>query len=244
MNRVVRQSNRAGFTLVELLMAMTFVSMLMLGIAVTVIQISNIYNKGLTMRAVDQAGRAISQDIRQTLAGAEPFNIDTAFHEQSDQGFTYGGRLCTGTYSYIWNYGRALSSENQQAKKNEYDSAGDPIRFIRVRDNGGQYCAAGNIDNKIRKEDNPIELLAAGAEDLALQSFKITQLANDPSLGQALYHVVVEIGTNNQSTLQQEQTLTTLDTSCRPPSDNSALQEFCAVNQFDFTVQVGNKGVQ
>lgn len=240
MNRVANRSRQQGFTIVELLIAMTFVTMLLLAIALTVIQIANIYNKGLTMRAVDQSGRSLSQDIRQTLAASQPFNVDTAFrlqqYPESDQNSPDGGRLCTGSYSYVWNFGKSINKPI-----NKYSAGEDEIRFAKVRDNGGQYCA--NPTKPIIAAD-ATELLSAGDRDLAIQSFSITKLVDDPAIGQALYRIVMELGTNNQDTLQRSQILDTLDTSCKPPSEDSALQEYCAVNQFDFTAQAGNKGVQ
>jgi type II secretory pathway pseudopilin PulG len=227
-----------GFTIIELLMAMAFVSMLLLGIALTVIQVANIYNKGLTMKAVDQSGRSISADIRQTLSQSQPFATDTALRLQrypdSDANNPDGGRLCTGLYTYVWNYGKSMNHPI-----NKYSVGDDEIRFARVRDNGGAYCA--NPTRPIDQTD-ATELLSAGDRDLAIQSFTITQLASDPNIGQALYRVVMEIGTNNQDALQQAQSLDTIDTTCKPPSDDSSLQDFCAVNQFDFTAQAGNKG--
>ena len=52
----------------------------------------------------------------------------------------------------------------------------------------------------------------------------------------------MEIGTNDQDSIQQDTYQNTIDTRCKPPSDEDALQDFCAVNKFDFTVQAGNKG--
>lgn len=240
MNRAVNRSAQAGFTIIELLISMTFVTILLLAIAITVIQIANIYNKGLTMRAVDQVGRSLNTDIRQTLSESQPFSVDTAFrlqrYPESDQNSPDGGRLCTGSYSYVWNFGKASSKPI-----NKYSTGDDEIRFVKVRDNGGQYCA--NQTKPVVQAD-ATELLAAGDRDLAIQSFSITRLVDDPTVGQALYRIVLEIGTNNQDSLQHSQILDTMDTSCKPPSDDSALQEFCAVNQFDFTAQAGNKGVQ
>jgi type II secretory pathway pseudopilin PulG len=237
MNRAGNRSGQ-GFTIVELLVAMTFVSILMLAIAVTVIQISNIYNKGLTMRAVDQAGRALSLEIRQTVAGSQPFNSDTALRFQrypnSDTGKPDGGRFCTGLYTYVWNFGKSMANPI-----NKYSTGNDEIRFAKVRDNGGQYCAD---PTKAIEPQDAVELLSKGDRDLAIQSFKVTKMIDDPTIGQALYRIVMEIGTNNQDALFQEDSIDTVDTRCRPPSDDSSLQNFCAVNQFDFTVQAGNKG--
>ncbi len=230
-----------GFTLIELMLAMAFVSMLLLVIAATVIQISNIYNKGLTMKMVDQAGRAISTDIRQTLSKSQPFSVETAFRLQRYPGNDQpdGGRLCTGLYSYIWNYGRSLDKPI-----NVYSFGDNQIRFIRVRDSGGQYCA--DPTKKIQESD-ATELLSSESDSIAVQTFAIERIANDPTIGQALYRIVMEIGTNNQDALQQTQTnnsIDTMDTSCKPPSDDESLQTYCAVNQFDFTAEAGNKGGQ
>ena len=235
--------------MIELMLAMTFVAILLLFIALTVIQISNIYNKGLTMKAVNQAGLAISGDIRRTLGQSQPFAITTALCQQSpgggctaSVGDAVGGRLCTGLYSYIWNYGKSLESPINKYTPNQDGSSNDPINFVRVRDSGGQYCADTSQDVD---ESQATELLSAANGDLAVQSFTITQLASDPAIGQALYRIVMEVSTNDQSTLTQSQaSINTIDTSCRPPSDAASLINYCAVNQFDFTAEAGNKGGQ
>lgn len=231
MNRVAKNTN--GFTIVELMLAMMFVSVLLIAIALTIIQISNIYNKGLTMKAVDEAGRDISTDMRLTIGQSQPFNAATSYRVQSSPGGNKdGGRFCTGTYSYVWNFGKTLSTQI-----NKYDSSSDMIRLVKVRDGGGQYCL--NPARKIIVSD-ATELLSEGDRDLAVQSFSLESLAEDPASGQALYRIVMEIGTNERDAL--EENLTTLDTTCKPPSDVATLSNFCAVNRFDFTAQAGNRG--
>ncbi|USN96449.1 MAG: type II secretion system protein [Candidatus Nomurabacteria bacterium] len=239
--------NRSGFTIIELTLAMTFVSVLLIVIALTVIQIITIYNRGLTMQQVDQAGRAISTDIRQTLSQSQPFSISTALCLQKQLGAcgasandAYGGRLCTGTYSYVWNLSDSLS---HNIHVNVYDNGvNKEIRFIRVRDNGGRYCA--NPDAKINESD-ATQLLDKGGH-IALQSFNIAEIAKDPTTNEALYRVVMEIGTDDLSTVDRTASssgaIDTIDTSCKPPSDSSSLQDFCAINHFDFTALAGNKG--
>lgn len=236
MNRVDR-GQQGGFTIIELMVAMAFVSVLMLSIAVAVIQIGNIYNRGLTMRSVDYAGRALSTDIRQTLAKSEPFNVDTALRFQknpdSDPDNPDGGRFCTGLYSYVWNFGKSIKDP-----VNQYSLSDEEIRFAKVRDPGGDYCA--DPTRKIQRE-NATELLSGGDRDLAVQKFGVSKLADDIATGQALYRIVMEIGTNNQNALQGVDSLNSI-AECRPPSDDAALQDYCAVNLFEFTVQAGNGG--
>lgn len=239
MSHVVKQEK--GFTIIELLISMSFVSVLLIVIVMTVIQVGNIYNKGLTMSSVEQAGQVISNDVRQTLSESEPFSVATAFRIQrypgSAQDSPDGGRLCTGVYSYIWNFGKSLKTPI-----NTYTpvagASTDQIRFIRVRDSGGQYCA--DVQKTINESD-ATELLGSSSGNLAIQDFQISQLASDAAIGQALYRIVLEIGTDNQDSLTQ---LDSVDTSCKPPSDNTSLQEFCAVNKFDFTAEAGDKGAQ
>lgn len=240
-------SRTKGFTIIELLLAMTFVSILLLGIAMTVIQIGSIYNKGLTMKSVDQAGRALSDDIRRILSQSQPFVVNSSsfyvgrLPATDRSALPDGGRLCTGLYSYIWNSGEALA---KQKPLNEYASArastqtdtNNEIRFIRVQDGGGQYCA--DPSRPIEKSRST-ELLATKSGDLAVQDFSISQLSPiDNPLGQALYRIKLVIGTNNQDALD------TMDMTCRPPADDKSLQDFCAINRFDFTAQAGNKGGQ
>ena len=238
-----------GFTIIELMMAMAFISVLLVVITLTIIQIGSIYNKGLTMRAVNQSGTTISTDIRQTLGSGQPFDISTGFVLQNQNGGkttnvgdAAGGRLCTGTYSYIWNFGGQNVSSN--AYQDGSDSSGKRVGLVRVRDNGAQYCAtlSKQIDDSEQSSADPREFLATDDNALAIQSFSITQLATDAALSQALYNIVFEVGTNDTEALQREQHIDTIDTTCKPPSDAAGLQNYCAVNRFDFTAQAGNRG--
>lgn len=239
-----RRRQQAGFTIIELTLAMTFVTILMIMIAMTITQLANIYNKGTTLRAVDQAGRAISRDMQATLAEAQPLDINSDIHGGAnfvpqiqvggDLSAPDGGRLCTGTYSYIWNVGKSLVNP-----VNVYESGDVPIRLIKVRDTGALYCSDSSL--KI-KNDDVVELLASGDRNLALQSFRIVSAAFDPVTQQALYRIVFEVGTNDEGSLDQSSTIDTIDTTCKPPSDDASQQDFCAVNQFEFTVRTGNRG--
>jgi hypothetical protein len=244
MNR--KANTESGFTIIELLLAMAFVSVLLVLITLTVIQIGNIYNKGLTMRSVNQSGTLISNDIRQTVSQSQPFNTDTAFvMQQSNLGVTtnpddaFGGRLCTGAYSYIWNIPKSTSPTSPPILINTFTSGSNQIGFVRVRDSGGQYCSAANLGHGIDTSDaaNAREFLAVDNASLAIQSFNITKIVDDAAIGQALYRVVFRVGTSDRTLLD------TVANDCKPPSDEGSLQDFCSVNEFDFTVQAGNGGI-
>ena len=73
MNRVDRQN---GFTLIELMLAMAFVSALLIAVAMTVIQIASIYNRGITLKDVNQTGSSVASELQRNIAGSASFNIN------------------------------------------------------------------------------------------------------------------------------------------------------------------------
>lgn len=237
-----RETNRQqGFTLIELLLAMSFVSLLLMAITVTVIQITNIYTKGLTMKTVDQVGQAVSQDIRRSIESTRPLDLGAtaagganyrpSIAAGGDITKPEGGRLCTGAYSYIWNNGQAIAHP-----VNKYTEGEDVIRLVKIPDSGALYC---NDPTRLIDRSLAVEMLSTGDRELAVQSFKISTAASNPSLQQALYQVSLEIGTNDREALEQ---LTTLDTTCKPPAEAEGLRDYCAVNKFEFTARAGNTG--
>ncbi len=116
MNRQVNTRVTQGFTLIELMLAMTFVSVLLVAIAMTVIQMANIYNRGMTVKELNQASREVTDDLRRTTASSEVFAANVDGSDTADffiirTGSTaIGGRLCMGSESYIWNYTSAVDA--------------------------------------------------------------------------------------------------------------------------------------
>jgi len=217
-----------GFTLIELMLAMTFISILLLAIALTTIQISNIYNKGITLREVNQAGRSVTEDLRRSIALSMPF--DTSSNYVSRDG---GGRLCIGGYSYAWNYGKAIvGGAGAPALLNVYDDAArTPVRFAKVVDPGASLCTDAMLAQPVARAD-ATELLSSGDRDLALHKFTIKQTDSNPSASQALYAISMTIGTNDRQQLA--------DAACKPPSEGVGNEAYCSVNQFDIIARAGN----
>lgn len=230
MIHVHNSRNASGFTLVELMLAMTFVSVLLLAIAGIVIQIGGAYSRGNTMKSVNQAGRTIVDDMRRTISAGSPFTLSTSYNQLA-------GRLCTGTYSYIWNLGQDFDPSDPSTQHNKYagTDSSKPLRFIRVRDSNGQYCA--DAASAVRFGD-ATELLSDG--NLAVQNFEIVRTTNVVSTGVAVYSIQMVISDADQSSIYVN---TVDDTACKPPTANGSSEtDFCAVNAFDFTASAGNGG--
>jgi len=101
---------KEGFTIIELMLAMTFVSILMVLVAILVINMTDIFTKGVTIRDLNSTGRLVMDDIVRAIAASPPLNTgcpNVGVCNPSNKRFfletTNGGRFCTGVYSYIWN---------------------------------------------------------------------------------------------------------------------------------------------
>ena len=233
---MTKNTIQQGFTLVELMLSMAFVAVLLMAIGGTTIQITHIFTKGATIREVNQIGRLVSDDIQRTVAATAPFKVSPA--NQADSKYITrdgGGRLCTGDYTYAWNYGktRELSGiVGQPTAYNTYTSGSGVIRLVKVADNGGELCA--NPTSQI-PNSQATELLRAGDRNLAIQEWAVSAGSRDDAIGQALYAISFTIGTNDQAQL------TASGKSCRPPTQGSGADDFCAVNQFDVVIRAGNR---
>jgi len=227
-----------GFTLIELMLAMTFIAVLLIAIALTTIQISNIYNKGITLRETNQVGRSVSEELQRSIASSSPFDVTPKVDNSPATATSKyvvrdgGGRLCIGSYTYAWNYGKAIAGgAGAPAILNTYTN-GTPVRFAKIADSGGALCADPTLNIDSTKAT---EMLATGDRDLVLHSFAISRTANDPTTGQSIYSVSMLIGTNDQ------QQLTTDNASCKPPSAGAGDESYCSVNQFDLIARAGNQ---
>jgi prepilin-type N-terminal cleavage/methylation domain-containing protein len=210
-----------GFTLVELLLAMTFIAVLLLMITLLVMQVSAIYNKGLTLRAVNEAGQLLSSEMQRKLLAASTQSVIFT----PDTNGT-GGRLCAAGTVYAWNYTQdAPELLNRYPTPNENDRVG----FIRFQGSAEEFCQ-GLADLPAKSE--AIDLLNSNDEHLVIRNFSFTSspLGEDPT--QTIYQGSLVIGTNTEDLIDS-------NGQCRPPSEGG--EEFCAVNEFTFTARTGSE---
>lgn len=271
------RDKKSGFTIIELVLAMTFVSFLLISIAMSVIQIGNIYNRGLTLKEVNMAARTITSELQRNIASGSPFKIDlgsgnryqyeytkieSSYIVQVNGGDEYGGRLCLGQYTYIWNYGKFIKL-NDINKLNVYSApdSNRPIRFIKVYDPNSTYCETDSVTGDLINVEiaysppigadssfkEPIELLDSSEHDLAIHTFKITTTADDiltplinentagdAKTGQQLYNIDFVLGTNEQSAIDWS------TDKCKPPSDIDSNLNYCSINKFSISARSGN----
>lgn len=236
----MNHGNKNGFTLIELMLAMTFISVLLVAIAITTIQISNIYNKGITLREVNQVGRSLSDELQRSIASSTPFDVTPKVDESPATATSKyvvrdgGGRLCLGNYTYAWNYGKALTGgTGAPAVFNKYND-NTSVLFAKVADASGELCENAALEQPIER-DKATDLVSSGDRDLVVHSFTIARTSEDANAGQALYAISMVIGTNDR------EQLVTGSTSCKPPATGVGDEDYCSVNRFDLVARAGNK---
>lgn len=210
---------KKGFTIIELMLAMTFISLLLLAIALTILQIGRIYNKGITVNQVNSAAQSIAVELQRSIeTGGE---VETNILGNN-------GRLCLGQYSYVWNYGKVLDEDSDKTPiKYQNPNGGIPLSFVKVADSGGSYCHGVNkIDMS-----KAVELLPPGDHNLAIHQFSITESSRDEVTGQVLYMISFTIGTNDQHALNTDQS------GCKTPDQPNADPEYCYVQRFSIAVR-------
>jgi len=234
-----RNNKLSGFTLVELMLAMGFVSALLIAISMTVIQIGNIYTRGVTLKEVNQTGRALSAELQNEISQTAPFSLVSGgghYVVQPVSGPPLGGRLCLGSYSYVWNYGSVVvaGSLNKFAAPN----SATQLRFVKISDVNGSYCiksASGTYKAVVLSDAT--ELLTSDSKqlDLAVHSFKInsSNAVTDSKAGQQLYAIDFILGTNDQGAIS--------GTGCKVPTDITSDANYCSINEFNIVARAGNK---
>lgn len=141
---------KSGFTILETALAMAFLSFLMLAIGFAVIQISNVYQKGITIKVVNNNGRELVDEFSRTILASkyDKAEDDKGSHfeytfiestenltgigtkdetQTTDEKLQVHGAFCLGNYSYIWNTGYALNlDDNDNNSGGTAPSESDP----------------------------------------------------------------------------------------------------------------------
>lgn len=123
---------KSGFTIVEVTLAMAFLGILLILIAMVLVNISSLYQKGLVVKSVNSVGRGLVSELTTSINSAPSIDSTSLCHTlaanvndclkngafdfifQPRYGFDtdsdgvphqvqYGGALCTGNYTYLWN---------------------------------------------------------------------------------------------------------------------------------------------
>ena len=221
-----------GFTIIELMLAMAFLGTMLLGIATLIIRITNIYQKGLALRAVNSTGREIISDFTRTINGA-PTDVDinpavtsaasgstvtsksvaeahaNYFLSVESEGKQIAGAFCTGAYSYVWNTADNLRDDagaDNVFRINTSDGQTITPRLARFVDRQRFACAHEpmSADGTFKPATNTDYKSGAYTFDLheIASSDDITELISRDEMDLAIYDLRILPATQNDTTKQ------------------------------------------
>ena len=109
------KEHKKGFTIIEITLAMTFLAILMVSIATLIMRVTNIYQKGLAMRAINATGTEIIEDITRTV-GAASYLVD--IHSQDAELGGNGVMEYNNNYKLVekYYYDYTVYNENHNGK--------------------------------------------------------------------------------------------------------------------------------
>lgn len=234
------KTHNKGFTIIEVTLAMAFVSILLISITLVSIQAGKIYNRGVILRDINQSGREVSdvlrRDFLQTNAKKITKNGSGYIITVSEGGNDINSRFCLGDYSYVWNYAKVLNDTTLRSSSSIFKVGAAPANLIRVADPGATLCvktASGKYPTSV-DADRVTHLLKqinkSSDSNLAIHRFSLEKSTSADS-SEALFKAGFVIGTSAISEID------TANQQCKPPTDKDSNIEFCAINRFEMIVR-------
>jgi prepilin-type N-terminal cleavage/methylation domain-containing protein len=213
-----------GFTIIELSLAMTMLSILLFILILAGMQIIAVYNKGVTLKRVNQSGETIGAELQASLRRAQPGSISIRKNTLGTNEFITG--ICTGKTSYVWNV-----YEIGNTSTNITTASGKAIYFAKVSgSSAGNVCAGGAIP------DGAGEFKELLGDELVVRQPTSVEFNNETGAG-SLVHSLISV----TFTLSNLENTSLTDESGRLGCKGGKEGEFCALNTFTITAYA--KGV-
>ena len=218
-----QKKQKKAFTIIEFLLAMTVLSVMLMGIVTLTMRILEIYRKGLALRAINATGRDILNDLSRSIGGSpivENVNPTPAsgstdirwndikkvyrnyYNEKTSSSsitnnkhVQIGGVFCTGAYSYVWNTAPTIEAyrKNPDSKNNAFTIEGKVYKLARFPDTDRVACE--------RVNENSDDLKTIHISN-GIDSRDIVSLISDDDSDLAIYDFVVLPATQNAKTGQ------------------------------------------
>ena len=262
----MKHTNKKGFTLIELSIGIAFIGVLLLGIASMILHLSSIYQKGLSLRAVNASGQQIIEDIEKALNSAsyaaDISRTDTNndgyiddienkaalsqyFYEalDPDDGLQNYGAFCLANYTYVWNTARTLEAGKGVTIK------GVRYRLARFPDPTHLQC---NKEPGVDAENHAIVTVASanGADSVNIEPQTVTEpvelIAKD-EVDLAIYDFSVLPATQSITTKQAFVSISFILATLKGGVNIKANGDFCQgsdvseYNDYDFDYCAVNK---
>lgn len=190
---------KKGFTIIELMLSMSMMSVLLLAVFAMVAQMQKILTRGNTYRNINAAARTINDDFTRQLNSTRDQmdwgsrdEIRTTGLSYNDRSDPNGAAICTGKDTYIF------SKNVNGATKLRYAGGGE-IGLARVSDPSRSYCQASARINDVVQRSQATELLNGNDSGIWIYSLNMMRVATDAQTNQSLIEIEYILSTSDIS---------------------------------------------
>lgn len=206
---------QSGFTIIELMISLTFIAFLLMFIVSMTLRVTNLYSKGMTLKSINQASRTVVEQMSRDIAESS-----NPIVYLNSTGAANGGVMCTDRAVYLWN---KLTTSVTPASSDIRYAAPDvdkPIRLMRSTNQA--LCKPSAEAHSIPYAPTGGENTELLSESTAVVSIMLSRQQNN------LYRLTVRLGTSivdDYETSGGE----TLGTQCKIGREG----EFCHTVEFE-----------
>lgn len=206
-----------GFTIIEAMLAMTFLSAIMVFTVVIFGQLIDTYARGQALIQINQTVRELNDDLARGLQYAKPSSFQQKKYDEE------GGAICSDGKAYVWMIG---------GSQTDYLSNNIQAHMVRINDNTGEYCrkqSFADVKNSLTgintsTENNAILL---GTQASILNANVIVPTSQDPELVK-LKFIITTAGNDYMAKKDENSN----DYTCF----NTKHQTACAFGEFNATI--------
>jgi prepilin-type N-terminal cleavage/methylation domain-containing protein len=224
---------QSGFTIVELLVATAVFGTVMILLTFGIIQISDVYYKGVTISSTQNAARNIMADISQSIeySGGQ---VGTTLTTNAVAGKTYG--FCIGSEAYYYQLGYEVENS---------PTTGQAYHGLVIADNDLGACPIP-IPPDPSNPNTPYDFanhssgnsVPPGGQEMLGQNMRLSKLTITPGSIMGLYNIDVQVTYGADDLLNNATTVNgglsgEVVTNCK----GEVGQQFCATSELQATVE-------
>lgn len=231
----LEHKRQSGFTLIELTLSIAFLGTLLLMSSAIIVQSISIYNKGVALKQINQAGRSLVEDINRVSAGGFQVML-------SDNGTA--GYLCikdTNIWrSYTWNSVRQGVGGTTTVGPKQFTYDGQAVSLARSNDtvNGSSNC---NLPTGSDLALNTSQVTPMLTSQVRILSVDITSPDSTDATLAGLRKVAFWFGTYDESGAVQGMSPVFDGATHTWMCQGGKLGDFCAVSKFETVLYTANQ---
>ena len=239
-SNLLPKSQSRGFTIIELMIATTIFSLILLLCMAGIMQITRLYYRGVTQASTQEAARIVADEFSQAIQ----FSNSAIYFPTGDDANPTGpdidpvsgdptiGLICIGGKRYTYHVDRQLINGSPDSDNRQVAAA---LIVDTPKDGAGnQLGCAGAVSISPLNIDDPDAIRASGGVELLEENMRLLRLdiASASAESDAIWTIDIAVAYGDQDLLEYDPVAN--KKRCKPSGPGI---EFCAVSEISTTVR-------